>query len=381
MATRIPVCAPVFTGKERTYLLEAIDSGWISSAGEFIGRFEAGFAKLCGVRHVEACANGTVALHLLLHAMGIGAGDEVIVPSETFAASGNAVVYTGATPVFCEIDPRSWCLDVDDALRRVTQKTKAIMGVDLFGMVADYAGLRAGLAAMGRSDVKLIEDAAEAAGSRVDGKLAGSLADAAIFSFFGNKTITTGEGGAVATDDVELGARMKFLKNHGMDQKRRYYHPELGFNYRMTNMQAAVGCAQVEAAADLCARKKRVNARYRERKLAGAAGIRFADVPKGQDVVPWLHGIVDEHLDGEASRDALLARMLEQGVEGRPFFVPMHLFPYLANTPVAGLGALPITESIAARGLCLPSGGGLTDAEIDRSVEVLLACRTGTARP
>ncbi len=374
MASRIPVCAPVFTGKERTYVLEAVDSGWISSAGEFIAKFEASFGKLCGVRHVEACANGTVALHLLLHGIGIGAGDEVIVPSETFAASGNAVVYTGATPVFCEIDPRTWCLDVADALRRVTPNTKAIMGVDLFGMVADYAELRAGLAAMGRSDVKLIEDAAEAAGSRVEGKFAGSLADAAIFSFFGNKTLTTGEGGAITTDDVALGARLKFLKNHGMDQKRRYYHPELGFNYRMTNLQAAVGCAQVEAATDLFARKKRVNARYRE-KLAGIPGIRFAEVPKNQDVVPWLHAIVDDHLAGEDARDALLVRMLEHGVETRPFFVPMHLFPYLAKTPVAGLGALPVTETIAAKGICLPSGGGLTDEEIDRSIAALLQCR------
>ena len=379
MANRIPVCAPVFSGKERAYVLEAVDSGWISSAGEFIGRFEASFAKLCGVRHVETCANGTVALHLLLHAMGIGPGDEVIVPSETFAASANAVVYCGGTPVFCEIDDGSWVLDVNDALSRVTPKTKAIMGVDLFGVVADYDGLRAGLAKMGRSDVKLVEDSAESAGSSVRGRLAGSLADAAIFSFFGNKTITTGEGGAIATDDLALGARCKFLKNHGMDQKRKYFHPELGFNYRMTNLQAAIGCAQVEAAADLCARKKRIGARYRK-ALEGVAGVRFAKVPQGQDVVPWLHAIVDDTLDGEESRDALMARMLEQGVETRPFFAPMHLFPYLSKTPVAGLGALPISERIASKGVCLPSGGGLADDEIDRTVEVLLACRNERAR-
>ena len=379
MANRIPVCAPVFTGKERAYVLEAVESGWISSMGEFIGRFEALFGKLCGQRHVETCANGTVALHLLLHAMGIGPGDEVIVPSETFAASANAVVYTGATPVFCEIDERTWVIDVNDALARVTPRTKAIMGVDLFGVLADYDGLRAGLAKIGRADVKLVEDAAEAAGSSIDGRPAGSLGDAAIFSFFGNKTLTTGEGGAVATDDLALGARMKLLKNHGMDQNRRYYHPELGFNYRMTNLQAAIGCAQVEAAADLCGRKKRIGARYRQ-KLAGVAGVRFAEIPRGQDVVPWLHAIVDDRLDGEAARDALMARMLERGVDTRPFFVPMHLFPYLAHTPVAGEGALPVSERIAARGLALPSGGGLTDDEVDRSVEALVECREGLTR-
>ncbi len=369
MSSRIPVCAPFFTGKERQYVLEAVDSGWISSAGEFIGRFERAFAALCRVRHAESCANGTVALHLLLHAWGVGPGDEVIVPSETFVATANAVLYCGAKPVFCEIDERSWVLDVDDALARVTPKTKAIIGVDLFGVVADYAALRARLAAIGRSDIKLIEDAAEAAGSTVDGRPTGSLADAAIFSFFGNKTLTTGEGGAITTDDVELGARLKFLKNHGMDSKRRYYHPELGFNYRMTNLQAAVGCAQVEAAADLCARKQRIGERYRS-ALAGVEGVRFAERPKNQNVVPWLHAVIDDRLPSEAARDELLARMLEQGVETRPFFVPLHTFPYFTDT-----SPLPRTERLAARGVCLPSGGGLTDGEVDRAVEVFLKCR------
>jgi perosamine synthetase len=367
--SRIPVCAPFFTGKEREYLIQAVDSGWISSMGEFIGRFERAFGALCQSRHVESCANGTVALHLLLHAWGIGPGDEVIVPSETFVATANAPVYCGAKVVFCEIDERSWVMDASDALARVTPKTKAIIGVDLFGVVAPYEELREGLARMGRSDVKLVEDAAEAAGSTVDGKPTGCLADAAIFSFFGNKTITTGEGGAVTTDDLELGARMKFLKNHGMDAKRRYYHPELGFNYRMTNLQAAVGCAQVEAAADLCARKRRAHARYRK-GLAGVAGVRFAEVPAGQDICPWLHAIVDDQLESEAARDALLARMLERGVETRPFFAPIHTFPYFPKSE-----PLPISERIAAKGICFPSGAGLTDEEIDRTIEAFLQCR------
>jgi perosamine synthetase len=379
MSERIPVCAPFFTGNERNYLLEAVDSGWISSAGAFIGRFEKALAALVRVGHVEACANGTVALHLLLHALGIGPGDEVVVPSETFVASANAVAYCGATPVFCEIDEETFVLDPADAIARVTPRTKAIIGVDLFGVLADYDRLRAGLSSIGRSDVKLIEDAAEAAGSTADGRPAGSLADAAIFSFFGNKTITTGEGGAVTTDDLALGARMKFLKNHGMDARRRYYHPELGFNYRMTNLQAAVGCAQVEAAEELFSRKRRIHERYRQ-ALAGVAGVRFPRFPEGQIVVPWLHAFVDEHLDGEEARDALLARMLERGVEGRPFFVPCHLFPYFAKTPIAGPGALPKTEAIAARGVCLPSGAGLSDDDVTRSVEVYLACRQGLVR-
>jgi perosamine synthetase len=376
---KIPVCAPVFVGKEREYLLEAIDSGWISSMGSFLGRFESKLAELCSVRHVEACCNGTAALHLLLHAMGIGPGDEVIVPSLTFVASANAVLYCGATPSFCDIDPASWVIDPADALRRVTPKTKAIVGVDLFGTLADYDALRAGLAAMGRADVKLVEDAAEAFGSSSRGRPAGSLADGAIFSFFGNKTITTGEGGAVTTDDDALGARMKFLKNHGMHATRRYYHPELGFNFRMTNLQAAVGLAQLETQEELCSRKIRTHARYRAR-LAGLPGVQFAKIPEGQRVVPWLHVLVDAHLDGEEARDALLQRMLERGVETRPFFGACHTFPYFAACPGAGAGALPHSELAAATGLCLPSGGALTDDQIDRVAEAYAASREGLVR-
>ncbi|MBI2389481.1 MAG: DegT/DnrJ/EryC1/StrS family aminotransferase [Deltaproteobacteria bacterium] len=380
MTPRIPVCAPVLGSSERAYVLEAIDSGWISSAGELIGRFERAFGALCGARHVESCANGTVALHLLLHAIGVGPGDEVILPSETFVATGNAVLYTGATPVFCEIDERSWVIDPADALARVTARTRAIIGVDLFGVLADYGALRAGLRRLGRDDVKLVEDAAEAVGSTADGRPSGSLADAAIFSFFGNKTITTGEGGAVVTDDEALGARLRFLKNHAMDPRRRYFHPELGFNYRMTNLQAAVGCGQLEHAGDLFARKRRVHARYRA-ALSSVPGVRFAAVPEGQVVVPWLHALIDERLASEEARDALLARMLERGVETRPFFVPLHLFPYFspysASCTRGGPGALPRTESIAARGLCLPSGAALADDEVDRCIEVFLACREG----
>lgn len=370
MSDRIPVCAPVFSGKERTYLLEAIDSGWISSAGPFIARFESALAGVCRVRHAEACANGTVALHLLLHALGIGPGDEVVVPSETFVATANAVRYTGATPVFCEVRDDSWVIDVADALGRVGPRTKAILGVDLFGVLADYDGLRAGLAAQKRDDVLVLEDAAEAIGSTDRGRPAGSLAHAAIFSFFGNKTVTTGEGGAVTTDDVALGARMKFLKNHGMDPQRRYHHPEMGFNYRMTNLQAAVGCAQLEEIAALCEKKRHGHARYRAR-FAEVPEIRFAAVPAEQSAVPWLHAFVDESLPSADARDRALAALAAEGIEARPFFAPNHLFPYFGGRP----GDLPRTERLAAKGVCLPSGAGLTDAEIDRAAEAWLRVR------
>jgi perosamine synthetase len=368
---RIPVCAPVFSDRERAYVIEAVESGWISSTGAFLGRFEAAFARFCGVRHVESCANGTAALHLVLHAIGVGPGDEVIVPSFTFAASANPILFCGGAPVFCEIDRDTWVMDVADALSRVTPKTRAIIGVDLFGVLVDYDALRAGLARIGRGDVKIIEDAAEAAGTSSRGRVAGAFGDAAIFSFFGNKTLTTGEGGAVATDDEALGRRVRFLKNHGMDSRRRYFHPELGFNYRMTNLQAAVGVAQVEAAHDLCARKRRVHARYRER-LARVEGLIFQHFPSDQDVVPWLVAIVDTALPSEAARDRLLAAMSDRGVDGRPFFVPCHHFPYFPKTD----STLSVSDRVAASGLALPSGGGLTEAEIDRACDALIECRS-----
>ncbi len=375
MSDRIPVCAPVLLGNERAYVLEALDSGWISSSGPFVTRFEKALAGACRVRHAEACANGTVALHLLLHGLGIGPGHEVIVPSETFVATANAVLYTGAKPVFCEVDSQSWVLDAADALSRVGPKTRAIIGVDLFGVLAPYDALRAGLVDLRRDDVLVLEDAAEAIGSSADGRPAGSLAHAGVFSFFGNKTVTTGEGGAVTTDDLALGARLKFLKNHGMDPQRRYHHPELGFNYRMTNLQAAIGCAQLERLADLAGHKRRANARYRAR-FAEVAEIKFAVIPKGQDAVPWLHALVDDALPSAEARDAALSTLAGLGIEARPFFEPNHLFPYLGGR----LGDLPRTEQLAARGVCLPSGAGLTDDEIDRVADAWLTVRKQVRR-
>lgn len=374
----IPVFSPFFTGRELEYLTRAVTTGWISSAGPFLADFEEALARQVGVAHAEACSSGTAALHLVLHALGIGPGDEVIVPSQTFYATTAAVAYVGATPVFAEMLEDAWTIDPEDCVSKLSPKTRAIIPVDLFGLCAEIPALRRALAKAGRDDVFLLEDAAEAYGSALEGVHAGALGDAAIFSFYGNKTITTGEGGMVTTSREELASRVHFLKNHAMSAEKRYFHPEVGFNYRMTNLQAAVGLAQLEAASELIARKIRIHARYRE-ALEGERGVRLQVVPPGHSFVPWLTTVVDDALAGEEDRDALLERLRARGIDTRPMFYPNHLLPAFAKSPSAAMGSLPLTESISFRGFGLPSGAALTDSEIDRVVEAYLAERRALA--
>lgn len=370
----IPICAPMFTGRELELVTEAVKTGWISSAGPFIAKFEEQFASFVGTARAETCSNGTVALQVLLHAVGIGPGDEVIVPSQTFVATAAAVLYCHATPVFAEVRPDTWTLDPDDVARKLSPRTKAVIPVDLFGLCADIPAIRAVLAAAGREDVFVLEDAAEAFGSALNGVRAGALGDAGTFSFYGNKTVTTGEGGMVTTSRVDLAERVRFLKNHGMSATKRYFHPELGFNFRMTNLQAALGLAQLGSAEDFIARKCRIHARYRA-ALSQVPGVKLQVVPPGHRFVPWITTVVDESLSGEEERDALMDRMRARGVDSRPMFYPNHMMPAFERFPAGGAGSLPVTEAISFRGLALPSGGGLTDGEVDRAIETFLAVR------
>lgn len=367
----IPVFAPYFTGRELEYLTRAIQTGWISSAGPFLREFEEKMAADVGVTFAEACSSGTAALHLVLHALGIGPGDEVIVPSQTFYATTAAIAYTGATPVFADILEDTWTLDPTDCVRKLSPRTRVVIPVDLFGLCADVPALRAALAKAGRDDVFILEDAAEAYGSSLHGVRAGALGDAGIFSFYGNKTITAGEGGMVLTSRPDLAERVRFLKNHAMSATKRYFHPEVGFNYRMTNLQAAVGLAQLAGADELLARKRRIHARYRA-ALEGQKGIRLQAVPQGHAFLPWLTTVVDDALAGEEERDALLERLRRRGIDTRPMFYPNHLLPAFTKAPAAARGSLPVTERLSFRGFGLPSGAGLTDAEIDRVVETYL---------
>ena len=246
---------------ELARVVRCVKSGWISSIGAEIGEFEARFAALCARRFGVATSNGTTALHLALAALGIGPGDEVIVPALTFVATANAVHYTGATPVFADADPVTWNVDPAAVAKSVTRRTRAILAVHLYGQPAD---MRALASTARRAGAVLVEDAAEAHGARYHGRPVGSLGAVACFSFYGNKMVTTGEGGMVLTSDAKLAARLRLLRDHAMSPKRRYYHTEIGFNYRMTTLQAALGLAQLDRFEEICRRKQRIAAWYRD---------------------------------------------------------------------------------------------------------------------
>lgn len=347
----LPVAEPDLSGNERAYVLECIETAWVSSAGHFITDFEEAFARYCGTEHALAVSNGTVALHLAMTAMGIGPGDEVIVPDLTFAACANAVVHAGATPVFADIDPASWNLDPARVEACITERTKAIMAVHLYGNPCDLDAL---CALKEEHGLYLIEDAAEAHGARYGGRPAGSFGDVSCFSFYGNKTITSGEGGMCLTSDPALQEAMSRLRDHGMDPERRYWHDRVGYNYRMTNLQAAVGLAQLERLDEFVEKKRRIAQWYRQ-QLEGA-GFAFPAVPEEASCTYWLTSVL---LPEGTDRTRVQERLREVGIDTRPFFYPMHVLP-----PFAQDGSFGVSESVSARGLNLPSGVTLGEDDV-----------------
>lgn len=368
MRERIPIYEPYLRGNERRYVVECLDSTWISSRGQFISRFEEAFSEYTGLRHGISVCNGSVALHLALHCMGIGPGDEVLVPTFTYIASVNAIRMTGATPVFVDSRPADWLLDPADAAARITDRTKAIMPVHLYGFVCDMEAI-ADLAR--RHGLKIVEDAAEAVGIFVNGRHVGHLADAAAFSFFGNKTLTCGEGGMVVTNDDALAEDMRIVKNQGMSPHLRYYHDRMGFNYRMTNIQAAIGLAQLEQVDEVIARKREIYQLYRE-KLADLPlqwqEHQMADVASNYWLVSFL-------APSREARDAIMAALESDNIETRPVFICAHQMPHYRH--MAAIGDFPVAEDIASRGMSLPSYPGLTEDQIER---VCSAVRRGLAR-
>jgi perosamine synthetase len=266
--SRIYVAQPRLGGNERAYVLDCIDSNWISSGGKYLTAFQDSFAEFCGTKHAVAASNGTTALHLALLALNLGPGDEVLVPTVTYIATANAVAYCGATPVLVDVLPGTLNLDPEQAARKITPRTKGILAVHLYGHPADMAAL-SHLA--DEHGLWIVEDAAEAHGAEVSGQRVGGIGTCAVFSFFGNKIITTGEGGMVTTNDAALAARLTLLRGQGMDPTRRYWFPEVGYNYRMTNVQAAIGLAQLEQIDEAIADRDRL-ARWYDDALAGLAG-------------------------------------------------------------------------------------------------------------
>lgn len=356
----IPVYRPDLSGNERRYVLECIDTSWISSIGGFINRFEGAVANATGARHAISVSNGTVALHLAFHCLDIGPGDEVIVPTLTYIASVNTIAQTGATPVFAECRREDWLLDPADVERKITPRTKAIAPVHLYGAVCDMAALRA---IADRHRLAIVEDCAEALGSTRGGRHAGLFGDVGTFSFFGNKTVTTGEGGMVITNDDALAQRMRRVKGQGQSATRRYWHVELGFNYRMTNICAAIGLAQMERLDAILARKHAIAQLYRE-KLANLPITlqRKAEGVVGSD---WLFSLV---LPQDADREDTMHAMGARGVETRPLFSCAHLMPMYDRGET-----FPVSEDLASRGISLPSYPGMSDNDIDRVVEALRA--------
>lgn len=312
----IPVAIPDLSGNEALYVQRAMESTWISSSGAYLDMFERKFGELCEVDHCLAVSNGTVALHLAMLALDVRPGDEVLVPSLTYIATANAVRYVGATPVFVDVDPNTWCIDpalLEDA---ITPRTKGIIAVHLYGHPADMDAINQLAAIHG---LWVVEDAAEAHLAEYKGRRVGSMSRIATFSFFGNKVLTSGEGGAITLNDPNLAVRARALRGQGMDPDRRYFFPVVGYNFRLTNIAAAILCAQVERVNKIIQRRNEVFSEY-EKLLSSVSGISFQPVAPWAKRTPWLFCItVDKTLYGH-DRDSLAAFLLENGVDTRPFF-------------------------------------------------------------
>ena len=368
MPYRIPVAAPSLIGNEKKYVNDCMESGWISSAGKYIELFESHFAEFCGVKHAVACCNGTVALHLALVALGVCANDEVIVPTLTFVATPNAVTYCGALPVFVDSEPNTWNIDSEQVESKITPRTKGIIAVHLYGHPADMSRLRE---IANRHNLFLLEDAAEAHGATCDGKMIGSIGTAAAFSFYANKIITTGEGGMVLTDDDALAKKLRLLRGQGMDPERRYWHPVVGYNYRMMNLPAAIGLAQLEKINIQLKARKRIAELYQNR-LRPISGITLQTEQIWARHVFWMFSII---LDPTLwlDRDSVIETLSNQGIETRPLFYPAHTFPPYKNSTICE--KFPIAESLSANGISLPTWAGLSENDIDDVCRALLECR------
>lgn len=359
----IPIYEPTLGEAEETVVLDAVRSGWISSNGKYIREFEERFAAFCGVAHGISTSNGTTALHLALHALGIGPGDEVIVPALTFVASANAVQYTGATPVFADVDPITWTIDPAAVEALITPRTKAIMPVHLYGHPAPMPAL---YAIADQHGLLLVEDAAEAHGAQVGTRRTGALGNAAAFSFFANKVITTGEGGMVTTNDAKLAARCRMLRDHAMPPERRYWHDEVGFNYRMTNLQAAIGVAQMARIEEFIARKRTIAHLY-QKVLCGVPGLTLPVETSGYTNIYWMYSIlVDEAYP--LTRDQVILALRERNMDSRPFFHPLDTLP-----PYQRVAPCPTALRLSRQGLNLPSAPSLTDEQVYAICDTLLS--------
>lgn len=364
---QIPLVKPVFDGKELEYVTDCIVSGWISSQGKYVRQFEEIFGEYVGSQNTLAVSNGTVALHLALVALGIGPGDEVLVPNLTFAAPVNAVLYVGATPVLVDVDPITMAINPLLAATAISKNTRAIIPVHLYGQPADMKSI---MDLAKKYDLIVIEDCAEALGSQYQGKHVGNFGDAATFSFFGNKTITTGEGGMVVFRERPVRDRAKMLRDHGMSPERRYWHNEVGYNYRLTNVQSAIGLAQMEKIEFFVERKRWLAQQYNKR----LSNIEFLQLPTEKENVHnsyWMYTII--LLTPLAKkRDELINLLMQSGIESRPVFYPMHRMPPYESFAIEGESYF-VSNSLSDGGINLPSSVYIEEKEVQRVCSLIHA--------
>lgn len=355
---QVPVNEPIISAEAKQYVLDALESGWVSSAGRYIQEFEETFARYLGVKHAITTTSGTSALHLSLAALSIGPGDEVIVPDFTMIASAFSVLYTGAKPVFIDCDPVTFTIDPTKLAAAVTPRTKAIMPVHIYGHPADMDPI---LALARERNIAVVEDAAEAHGAAYKNRLCGTMGTVNAFSFYGNKIITTGEGGMVVTDDDDIAARVRSLKDLSHSPEKRFVHEAVGFNYRMTNLQAALGLGQMAHIEEFLKKKQWMADRYAQ-GLKDIPGLRLPITRPWAKNVYWMYAVlVDEKLG--MTRDMFRAELKKRGIDTRDFFTSCAAQPAIRALGFAQ-GPFPVTEDIAKRGLYLPSGLALTEEQI-----------------
>jgi perosamine synthetase len=366
MKYRIPIAEPDIGEDELEKVIEAVKSGWVSSKGPFIEEFEDKFAKYIGLKHGVATSNGTAALHLALVALNIKRGDEVIIPTLTFASVANAVIYTGAKPVFVDSHPDYWCINPNELEETITGKTKAIIPVHLYGHPCDMDPI---MKIAKKYNLYVIEDCAEAHGAEYKGQKVGTFGDVACFSFYGNKIITTGEGGMCLTNNDELAQKIRMLRDHGMSFDKRYWHEVVGFNYRMTNLQAALGVAQLEKISKFIKRKREIAKLY-DSFLSSIEGLVLHPEMSWAKNVYWLYSILINEEKFGANRDYLMVKMAENGIETRRFFYPIHLMPpykkYVSRYD------FNIADELSARGINLPSSIKLTEENIKEIANIVM---------
>lgn len=364
MKVRIPISQPSLSQVEMKYVVSALKSSWISSTGEFIPKFETKFAETFGARYAITTNNGTSALHLALLALGVGPGDEVIIPALTFVASSNSILYTGAKPVFVDVDPKTWMLDPQQIPNKITSRTRAIMPVHLYGYPAPMDQIRK-LAK--KFHLNIIEDAAEAHGAKYNGKYVGTLGDLGCFSFYGNKIITTGEGGMITTNSKKLRNKIMLLKNHGMSPQKKYWHSIVGYNYRMTNLQAAVGLAQLTKFHTFLKKREKIGTWYRQ-ALRQVSCIILP--PENNDItigVNWLFTVLFKDGNGK-TRTGLMRFLQTKGIDSRPVFYPLNQFPMYKTKE-----QFPVSAYISQRGITLPTYPDLSLRDISFITNMIAA--------